>query len=412
MLALLSRLALAAALCAPLLAARADPAQIARGAYLARAADCMACHTAVGGAPFAGGLPIVSPFGTLYGTNITPDAEFGIGRYSDDEFYAAVTQGKRRDGANLYPAMPYTSYHLMPRDEIDAIHAYLKTIEPIHRAAPETRLSFPFNVRLGLMGWNLMYGTALQLAPSDNKSDAYKRGQYLVEVLGHCGECHTPRGLPGAMQLDRHLGGGLLNGYLAPSLLATDLVARGWNEADLSSFLKHGMSAQGTMFNEMFPVFHNSTQGLDDRDLTAMATYLLGETPPTPRTLAQVPPEQLSPSAQRGRQSYLNLCAGCHAAQGEGKPHVAVAMVGNTSLRLETPDNLLRVIDDGIGEQKFAGFERLQPMPGFAAKLDDAAMADLLNYLRQAWGGQSGALSAAQIQSLRADGPAAEPRVH
>ncbi|WP_016773948.1 c-type cytochrome, partial [Pseudomonas sp. R62] len=263
---LLTRLTFAVGLAAPLLAVHADE-QVKRGEYLARAADCMACHTAPGGAPYAGGLPILSPFGTIYGTNITPSKEHGIGLYNDDEFFAALTEGKRRDGANLYPAMPYTSYHLMPRADSDAIHAYLKTIEPIERAAPVTSLSFPFNVRLGLTGWNMLYGKDVKLEPAEGKGEAWKRGQYMVDVLGHCGECHTPRGLPGAMQMDKRMTGGILNGYLAPSLLATDLAARGWNQQDLSTFLKHGMSAQGTMFNEMFPVFHNSTQGLSDADL-------------------------------------------------------------------------------------------------------------------------------------------------
>jgi mono/diheme cytochrome c family protein len=407
----LTRLTLAVGLAAPVLLAHADD-QVKRGEYLARAADCMACHTAPGGAPFAGGLPIVSPFGTIYGTNITPSKEHGIGLYNDDEFFAALTEGKRRDGANLYPAMPYTSYHLMPREDSDAIHAYLKTIEPIERAAPVTSLSFPFNVRPGLIGWNMMYGKALKLEPAEGKSAAWKRGQYMVEVLGHCGECHTPRGLPGAMQLDKRLTGGILNGYLAPSLLATDLAARGWNEQDLGTFLKHGMSAQGTMFNEMFPVFHNSTQGLSDADLAAMATFLLGDKPPAAKALVEVPVEQLSASAQRGRQEYLNVCAGCHAVGGEGKPHIAVAMRGNTTLRLEDPRNLLRVIEDGIGEQKFSGFEHMQPMPGFADKLSPEQLTDLLNYLRQGWGGQSAELAVSEVQKLQADAPSVEHKAH
>ena len=407
----LTRLALTVGLAAPVLFAHADE-QAKRGEYLARAADCMACHTAPGGAPFAGGLPIVSPFGTIYGTNITPSKEHGIGLYNDDEFFAALTEGKRRDGAYLYPAMPYTSYHLMPREDSDAIHAYLKTIEPIERAAPVTSLSFPFNVRLGLMGWNVLYGKALKLEPAQGKSEAWKRGQYMVEVLGHCGECHTPRGLPGAMELDKRLTGGILNGYLAPSLLATDLAARGWNEQDLSTFLKHGMSAQGTMFNEMFPVFHNSTQGLSDTDLAAMATFLLGDKPPAPKALVEVPVDKLGPSAQRGRQEYLNVCAGCHAVGGEGKPHIAVAMRGNTTLRLEDPRNLVRVIEDGIGEQKFSGFEHMQPMPGFAGKLSSEQLTDLVNYLRQGWGGQSAELAVSDVQKLQAEAPSIEHKAH
>ncbi len=302
--------------------------------------------------------------------------------------------------------MPYTSYHLMPREDADAIHAYLLTVAPINRAAPVTRLSFPFNVRLGLIGWNLLYGKSVQLAPADGKSEAWKRGQYMVDVLGHCGECHTPRGLPGALEQDKRMTGGILNGYLAPSLLANDLAARGWTHQDLSSFLKYGMSAQGTMFNEMFPVFHNSTQRLNDQDLAAMATFLLGDQPPPAKALVEVPVDKLSASAQRGRLQYLNVCAGCHGVGGEGKPHIAVAMQGNTTLRLEDPRNLLRVIEDGIGEQKFAGFERMQPMPGFADKLSNEQLADLLNYLRQAWGGQPTELAVSQVEQLKAEAPA------
>ncbi|HDY98577.1 MAG TPA: cytochrome c [Pseudomonas sabulinigri] len=375
--------------------------QVERGEYLTRAADCMACHTAKGGAPYAGGLPIDSPFGTIYGTNITPSKEHGIGLYNDDEFFAALNEGKRRDGANLYPAMPYTSYHRVTREDADAIHAYLKTVEPIERAAPETSLSFPFNVRPGIIAWNLMYGDGVPLESPEGKSQAWQRGQYMVDVLGHCGECHTPRGMAGAMQADKRMMGGVLNGYLAPSLLARDLADRGWSHEDLSSFLKLGMSDQGTMFNEMYPVFHNSTQYLADDDLNAIATFLLGDQPPEARVLNEVPLDQVSSSAQRGRQQYLNVCAGCHAPGGEGKPHIAVAMRGNTTLRLDDPRNLLRVIEDGIGEQKFTGFERMQPMPGFADKLDQQALTDLLNYLRQTWGGKDSDLVLADVQALQ-----------
>lgn len=407
---LLSRLATAVGVALPMLLAvqalAADQQQIKHGEYLARAADCMACHTVPGGAPYAGGLPMASPFGIIYGTNITPDKDHGIGLYSGDEFFAVLTKGKRRDGANLYPAMPYTSYHLMSREDADAIYVYLQTVEPIHRAAPTTSLSFPFNVRLGLMGWNMFYGKGVKLAAADGKSEAWKRGQYMVDVLGHCGECHTPRGLPGAMEQDKRMTGGLLNGYLAPSLLADDLAARGWTQQDLTSFLKHGMSAQGTMFNEMFPVFHNSTQHLSDPDLAAMATFLLGDQPLQAKILTEVSLDKMGASPQRGRQEYLNVCAGCHGVSGEGEPHIAVAMQGNTTLRLEDPRNLLRVIEDGIGEQKFAGFERMQPMPGFADKLSNQQLADLLNYLRQTWGGQPGELAVSQVEQLKADAPA------
>ncbi|SDI05783.1 c-type cytochrome [Pseudomonas panipatensis] len=398
---LLSGFALSAGLglCASALAADAELIQ--RGEYLARAADCEACHTAPGGAPFAGGLALASPFGVIYGSNITPDKEHGIGDYSADDFYAALTQGKRRDGANLYPAMPYTAYRQIERADADAILAYLQSLAPVHRATPETRLDFPFNLRLGLSGWNLLYAKDLALPSGDGKSAAWQRGQYLVEVLGHCGECHTPRNVAGALRQDQRLSGGVLNGYLAPSLLAGDLAARGWNPADLASFLEHGMSAQGSMFSEMFAVQHHSTRHLQRADLDAMATYLLGEQPPPARVIVALAYPQLSDSAKRGRQQYLNLCAGCHGVEGEGKPHIAVAMQGNTSLRLADARNLLRVVLDGIAEQPFGGFERMQPMPAFADKLDDAQLTDLLNYLRQTWGGLPGDLDTQALSPLK-----------
>ena len=396
----LLRTAMAVGLAASGVFAHAET-QVERGEYLTRAADCMACHTAKGGAPYAGGLPIDSPFGTIYGTNITPSKDHGIGLYNDDEFFAALNEGIRRDGANLYPAMPYTSYHRVTREDSDAIHAYLKTVEPIERAAPETSLGFPFNVRMGITAWNLLYGDGVPLESAEGKSEAWQRGQYLVDVLGHCGECHTPRGMTGAMQPDKRMMGAVLGGYLAPSLLANDLAERGWNQDDLSSFLKLGMSDQGAMFNEMYPVFHNSTQYLADPDLNAIATFLLGEQPPEAKVLTEVALDELSTSAQRGRQQYLNVCAGCHAVSGEGKPHIAVAMRGNTTLRLDDPRNLLRVIEDGIDEQQFTGFERIQPMPGFADKLDQQELTDLLNYLRQTWGGTDSDLALADVQALQ-----------
>jgi mono/diheme cytochrome c family protein len=385
----------------PLSALAADPALLARGQYLARAADCVACHSVEGGVEFAGGLALQSPFGVIYGSNITPSKEHGIGNYSAEDFYQAVTQGKRGDGSNLYPAMPYTSYRLLKREDVDAIYAYLMSLAPVDKASPVTQLGFPFNLRFGLSLWNGLYQDALSLKPAGEHSAAWQQGQYLVEALGHCGECHTPRNRLGALQVAEHLHGGELLGYQAPSLLAKDLAARGWNQEDLATFLKHGVSAQGSMFNEMYPVLHHSTQYLPDKDHQAMATYLLGDEPPAPRKLSPVALDALQASAQRGRQHYLNLCAGCHGGQGEGIPHVAVAMAGNTTLRLDSVQNLLRVIDDGIAEQQFTGFERMQPMPGLGNKLDDAQMADLLSYLRQTWGGFTQAQSVEQVTELR-----------
>lgn len=394
-------LLIGAALLLPLAAQAADKELIERGKYLARAADCVACHSIEGGADYAGGLPLVSPFGTIYGTNITPDKVHGIGNYTADDLFNALTEGKRPDGSKLYPAMPYTSYHLIKREDSDAIYAYLMSLEPIAKPSPQTSLSFPFNLRFGLAFWNMIYKDRVQLQPTEGKSEAWQQGQYLVEVLGHCGECHTPRSISGALEQDKRMQGGELLGYQAPSLLADDLAARGWNPADLATFLKYGISAQGSMFNEMFPVFHHSTQSLPLNDHQAMATFLMGDQPPPAKLVVPPSLDKLSDSAKLGRQDYLNVCAGCHGGNGEGVPHVAVAMNGNTILRLADPRNLLRVIDDGIHAQKFSGFERMQPMPGFVDKLSDEQLSNLLNYLRESWGGLPGDLTTARVTELR-----------
>lgn len=390
------------ALCLPLAVQAAEQTQIERGQYLARAADCVACHSIEGGADYAGGLPLASPFGTIYGTNITPDKSYGIGHYSADDLFAALTEGTTPDGSKLYPAMPYTSYRLIKREDSDAIYAYLMSLQPIAKPSPETSLSFPFNLRFGLTFWNMLYKDSVQLQPAGGKSEAWQQGQYLVEVLGHCGECHTPRSVTGALEQDKRMQGGELLGYQAPSLLADDLAARGWSPEDLATFLRHGISSQGSLFNEMYSVFHHSTQHLPETDHQAMAVYLMGDQPPPAKPVTVQPLAQLSASAQLGRQDYLNVCAGCHGGNGEGVAHVAVALNGNTTLRLDDPSNLQRVIDDGIQAQQFSGFERMQPMPGFVDKLDDTQLSNLLNYLRESWGGQPGDLSLERVGELRA----------
>jgi mono/diheme cytochrome c family protein len=250
----------------------------------------------------------------------------------------------------------------------------------------------------------------VKLAPAEGKSEAWKRGQYMVEVLGHCGECHTPRGLPGAMQQDKRLTGGLLNGYLAPSLLATDLAARGWNQQDLSSFLKHGMSAQGTMFNEMFPVFHNSTQGLNDPDLAAMATFLLGDKPPAAKVLTEVPLEQLScecPARASGIFERLRRlpCGGWRrqAAHRRGHARQHHAAPGRSA-------------QPGAGDRRRYRRTEIHRVrthaadAGFRRQAQSEQLTDLLNYLRQGWGGQSADLAVSDVQKLQAEAPPSSTR--
>ena len=406
---LLSRAAAVAALC--LLAAcggphgdgqalKSSPEQIARGKYLALAGDCAACHTASGGAPMAGGAPLESPFGVIFGTNITPHPERGIGRLSADDFYKAMHDGSAPGGQQIYPAMPFTSYRAMPRADVDAVFAYLMQLPPVAQANREADLKFPYNMRFGVWFWKLLFLKDEVPAATTGQSADWQRGRYVADVLGHCGECHTPRGWLGQMKGSEAWTGAPISHWLAPDITPKGLASRGWTEPDLASFMRTGIAPQGSAFAEMHLVVSLSTQHLSEADMRAMLRYIAGD--------AGLPPAQPvavdSAAVQRlaaGRQTYLNVCAGCHGREGEGKPHVAVAMAGNSTLRQADPRNLVVAVLHGLPAQQFPGLERMQDMPGFATTLSEAEIADLGNYLRAQFGGQSADLQATTVARLR-----------
>jgi mono/diheme cytochrome c family protein len=371
---------------------------VARGRYLAEAADCAACHTAPGGAPFAGGLAMQSGFGTIYATNITPDPDYGIGRWSADDFWRALHDGVRRDGQQLYPAMPYTSYRGMTREDSDAIYAYAMQLRPAQVPNPVTNLRFPFNIRLGMRGWNLLFLTDPLPAVSVGSSPAWQRGRYLVDVLGHCGECHTPRGMLGEMESSRPMTGFALGRFEAPDITPAGLAARGWTAAALRDFLGSGLTEDGSAFSDMHPVIMLSSRHLTPNDLVKAVKYLMGDTPPPP---ALLPPAPAIAATSPGRASYMALCAGCHGLNGDGIPNTVVAMRGNTTVRLTDPRNLIVSMLDGMAAQNFPYLQSMQAMPGFADKLSDQQAADLANYLRIRFGGQNGDVTPAAVRALR-----------
>jgi mono/diheme cytochrome c family protein len=386
----------------PARVADAPPDVVARGRYLAEAADCAACHSARGGAPFAGGLPMQSGFGTIYATNITPDPDDGIGRWSAQDFWRALHDGVRRDGQQLYPAMPYTSYRGMTRADADAIYAYVMQLRPMKVPNRRTELNFPFNIRLGMLGWNLLFLRVSLPAVSAGSSPVWQRGRYLVDVLGHCGECHTPRGILGQMELSRPFAGFALGRFAAPDITPAGLASRGWTAAGLRTFLGRGIARQGSAFGDMHPVIMLSTRNLTEDDLNAMATYLLGDNPPAPAPLPSINPAEIGPMANgAGRISYVALCAGCHGLDGNGIPNTVVAIRDNSTLRLADPRNLIVAILDGIGSENFPHRESMQTMPGFSDKLSDGEAAALANYLRVTWGGQKGDVTPAAMRALR-----------
>ena len=372
-----------------------------RGEWVAHASDCAACHTdPSGGSDLAGGLPMETPMGTIYGTNITPSDDHGIGGWSADDLYRAVAWGVAPGDKNLYPAMPYPSYHQITRADSDALWVWLMAQRPVNKPNRSNDLIFPFNIRPAVALWNAFFRPDAEPFQPDETPAA--QGEYLVNVLGHCGECHTPRNLAYALT-DDHLAGEVIEGAYAPDLRPDALARRGWTEDDLVTFLHRGLSPQGVMTFGMFPVLSHSTSHLATDDLEAISSYLTaGQTMTGPQM--DKPVAVLSPE---GASLYTGLCAGCHGTDGAGQPNSSVRLDVNTTAMYTNPLNLIRVIAEGIPERDLAQGERMQAMPAFDQMLSDQQMTELVNYLRQRWGGQEGDVTAEVVQSAREKGHAA-----
>lgn len=381
---------------------QASAEQIRQGRYLARAGDCAACHQTEEGGAYAGGFPLDTPFGTIYGTNITPDPDLGIGRWTADEFYAAVTRGTAPHGRNLYPAMPYTAYHAMARADADLIYAYLMQLPPVAQANRAPEVPFPFNIRLLLSGWKLLFFDEDPLpTASEGSGPRWTRGRYLTNVMGHCGECHTPRGLLGQLERDQWLQGYALSQYRAPDLRPKALAERGWTAPALANYLHSGVAAQGVASDEMYPVIMHSTQYLSDDDLQSVARFMLGSA----GTDATVEPAATPVATDlAGHQTYLNLCAGCHGTAGQGLPNTMPALDGNATLKQQDPTNTLMAILHGVQAKALPDGNGTGGMPAFDERLDDAGVAELTNYLRQRWGGRPGDVDGDQVKPLRNPG--------
>lgn len=372
-----------------------SPQAIERGRLVAAAGDCVVCHTAPGGAPNAGGLGLETPFGTIYSTNITPDRETGIGRWSYAAFERAMRQGIHQDGRQLYPAFPYTAFAKLSDGDLQALYGYLMSRPAVQARAPETQLAFPYSLRPAMAGWNLLFHDATPFQADPARSAEWNRGAYLVQGAGHCAACHSPRNALGAEKGGIHyLGGGEAEGWSAPALNQLAGGPRPWSRESLYQYLRTGFSARhGVAAGPMAPVIHGLAE-LPDADVRAMATYLM-ELPgppqaapapgpaPAPVEAAAVPSPAPARTLDRhadGERIYQNACAVCHEA-GSGptlfgaKPQLGL----NTNLHAATPDNLVQVILHGIQEP---ADDALGYMPGFRDSLDDRQIADLLGYLR------------------------------
>ncbi|WP_292042336.1 c-type cytochrome [Massilia sp. UBA6681] len=379
----------------------ATPENIARGAYLARAGDCVACHTARGGAEYAGGRALDTPFGRLYGPNLTPDPETGIGRWSADDFWNALHNGKSRDGRLLYPAFPYTNYTRVSRTDSDAMFAYFRSLAPQRRPNQAHELDFPYDQQALLAGWRLLYFRPAVFTPQPTRGAEWNRGAYLVEGLGHCSACHSTRNRLGAS--GDTLSGGLIPtiGWYAPSLTASGEAGLGdWDKEHIVALLATGISPRGSATGPMAEVVARSLQHLNGSDLGAMATYL--KSLPASDTKPADSGERASePLLAEGRRLYGKYCVDCHGADGKGKAPAYPPLAGNRAVTLTPAVNAIRMVLHGGFPPGTAGNPRPYGMPPYSHELDDAQVAAVLSYVRASWGNEAAPVSAPDVNRYR-----------
>lgn len=391
-----------------------DPGQqpdadvVQRGLYVAQLGDCIACHTAKGGAVMAGGLELNTPMGTIYSSNITPDPETGIGQYSFEQFDKVMREGVTPAGENLYPAMPYPSYAKMTDDDMRALYAYLmQGVAPVKQVNLEAEMSFPFNQRWGLTLWNWMFVDNQPFTPDPSSSEVLNRGAYLVQGLGHCGSCHTPRGLAfqekalsDAGSSGKHyLAGETVEAWRALSLRNL------WTVEDTVQLLKTGQNRFATVSGNMADVIHHSTQHFTDADLTAIASYL--KSLPAGKDDLPMPAVAIEPAkapdtlfTTRGGLGYTQFCADCHRPDGGGVTGMFPPLNGNPGITAANPTSLLHITLTGWQTAETATHPRVWTMPGFARLADDE-IAEILSFVRSSWGNDAPPINPAQVASLR-----------
>ncbi|MGI4812920.1 MAG: c-type cytochrome [Janthinobacterium lividum] len=379
---------------------------IKRGEYLARAADCMACHTVRGGKFLAGGYALPTPFGTLFTPNLTPDDETGLGKWTSDDFYRAMHTGRAKDGSLLYPAFPFTSYTKMTRPDTDAIFAYLRSVPPVHQENRPNELRFPFNNRNLLIGWRTLFFREGEFQPDATKSAEWNRGAYLVEGPGHCAMCHTSINPLGGANSGAAFAGGLipLQNWYAPSLTSDKEAGLGsWNTQDIVDLLKTGVSSRGAVFGPMAEVVHNSLQYLSDSDVRAMAVFL--QTLPrkeAPEILQLETSEKFGQALLgQGKKVYADNCAKCHGIDGAGQPPAFPPLATNQSIQMPSAVNPIRMVLNGGYPPATKGNPEPHGMPPFAQALSNQEIAAVVTYVRQTWGNKGTAVSPQQVDNLR-----------
>jgi mono/diheme cytochrome c family protein len=380
---------------------------IEQGEYLTKAADCAVCHTAKGGVPYAGGRAFVLPFGTMYSTNITPDPETGIGKYTDKNFLDAIHAGVGRDQQKLYPAMPYASYTYMSDADALAIKAYLFSLAPVHALAPANDLAFPFNQR-GLMSlWAAFFNPDKRFEPRPDRSPEWNRGAYLVEALAHCGECHTPRNLMFALNNRQKFAGEIQDGWRAYNITPDPAGGVGeWSDADLMHYLSMGHAdGRGTASGPMGEAVDESLRYLKSSDIGAIVAYLRTVKPassdlPQPSNSAATASFADAASANpRGQSVYEGACAGCHGWSGVSPVLPFASLTGTRAINDPAATNVAQVILSG-GHRH--GSDDSVYMPAFGSTYSDSEIASVANYVTARFGAKASTLTAAQVAKMRA----------
>jgi len=387
---------------------------IHRGRYLAQAADCAACHTLASGKAYAGGLPFKLPFGTIYATNITPDRETGIGAWTDSEFVRAVRHGVGRGGEDLYPAFPYASYALMSAEDALAIKDYLFSLEPVHAATPAADLGFPYNQRYLMRAWKLLFVPREPLQPDPARDADWNRGAYLVEALGHCGECHTPRNRLYGLDQGHKFGGAITAGWKAYNITSDQAAGIGaWSDQELASYLASGYApGRGAASGSMAEAVEYSLRYLTGQDIAAMIAYLRTVPPQTGGAEAAAsaePPAVRAPSAfapppaevqtaSLGLSVFQSACASCHGFNGEGLQHPHASLAGAQSVNDPEGTNLLQVLIHG---SQMTTDEGDVFMPAFGSAYSDIELAAVANYAIGHFGGKRSTITPASVAAAR-----------
>jgi len=387
----------------------ADP--LAHGRYLAQAADCEACHTAEGGQPFAGGRPFQTSFGTIYSPNITPDVKTGIGSWSDADFLAAVHEGRDKNGEHLYPAFPYAAYTYLTDQDVLAIKAYIFSVPPVSNVAPSNTLRFPYNQRALMAIWAMLYDPDKRFEPVADRSPTWNRGAYLVEALGHCGDCHTPRTLLQALNNREKFKGGMAEGWRAYNLSSDAASGIGsWTPSELLQYLSTGHSMnRGSAFGPMAQAVHLSFQNLTPSDLGAITEYARSVPPiasadlPAPKLArsSQYPTDDSAdPAMATGRHLFAGTCSGCHTWTGANDFVPYATLTGTRAVNDPTATNVALAILRGASPLPASG--AIATMPAFGSVWNDDQIAAVSNYVIARFGAQPSSISPAEVGKLRA----------